>query len=78
MIRRLGYVPLFGILLATVLSASAISLKKLSNPQIGGRCARPTCTRQSDCGACFCNFDFGPPGQGICMIEPLAKPKTRK
>ena len=79
MVRKLRHLPLLGILLATVLSAGAISLKQLSAPAIiPKRCANPTCFKQSDCGGCFCNFDFGPPGQGICMIEPLAKPKTRK
>jgi hypothetical protein len=77
MVRKLRHLPLLGILVATVLSAGAISLKQLSAPMIGGRCPRPTCVKQSDCGGCFCNFDFGPPGQGICMIEPLAKPKPK-
>jgi len=78
MVRKLRHLPLLGILLATVLSAGAISLKQLSSPQIGGRCANPTCFKQSDCGGCFCNFDFGTNGQGICMIEPLAKSKPKK
>lgn len=59
----------FASMLATVLSAGALSFKTLSTgPRRVNFCSSVTCTAANPgvCGRCFCNLP-----QGFCTIDPI-------
>ena len=65
MLRKL----IFICMMATVLSAGAVSFKQISTaPKFFPGCSSPTCTaaHPNVCGVCFCNLP-----QGVCTRDPI-------
>ncbi len=59
----------FASILATVLSAGAVTLKQISSTTgFFPGCSSPTCTKANPgvCGVCFCNLP-----QGVCTRDPI-------